>query len=479
MKTRSLAVYAGANPFYIAVIADLTRRARAEGETIVFLDLSRIVGPVRPHPNVREVIERAGGEYLLADRSEEDRQSRTFPRGAKDPTGIVADSLMSSVRSALITEFRDELPECDPRWSERSLELRMEAMCVARLVAAHLHENPSIGTVHVPNGRFPYQAATAQVATGLDRTVRFFELGESGSTTYFHEDYQTLDYTRTQDAVLERISKGVSSEAMESARDWFVSRSKGSGHIFGRAWGSTSSIAQRDSQKRAVIFTTSEDEYAELGDDWRPHHWESQWAAFDFAAGILLREGYEVTIRIHPNLASKSRRAYKRAIRNQERVARGRRGVQIVRHDDAVSSYSLVQESDIVLVWNSTLGLEAVANGKPVICMTAAYYDKVCSVTQWYSAHQIPLLERLMGEVDPESALRFRAALVGRDKVFMPESVKDFGYLSATADQSRIWRWARVEPILVAPDLWWDLIRNRRVSATCRILASWVRESAS
>jgi hypothetical protein len=477
MTVHSLAVYAGANPFYIAVIADIARRARLDGSSLTFLDLSRIVGPVNPHPAACEVIERAGGTYILANPNALVEAGRALPCDVTDANTILSTRLESSVRSALITEFRDEFPENDPRWSRRRAESQEQACTVARLVTEYLCDD-QCGMVHVPNGRFPYQAATAIVATDLGREVRFFELGEGGLASYFHHDYQTLDYFRTQQAVLAKIHDGLSPDAIDRAREWFAERSNGIGHIFGRAWAPDAPSEVPTDQRVAAIFTTSEDEYAELNDDWRPHQWENQWAAIEYAARYLHDRGYLVKVRVHPNLASKSRRAFKRALRNQERLTLLGAEIEIVRHDAPVSSYALVEESDVVVVWNSTVGLEAVAAGTPVLCLTAAYYDKVCSVSTWYGEDQDPQLAHLKEKLDPDSAIRFRAGLSSRDKMFLPESADDYEYLVGTAARSRIWRWTGVEPILVAPGLWWDLIRNRRPSATLRVLAAWMRRSA-
>lgn len=86
---------------------------------------------------------------------------------------------------------------------------------------------------------------------------------------------------------------------------------------------------------------------------------------------ILSHTSHSITVREHPMWRLFPETGLKRCLEKWENNAR----FSFVSCNDKVSSYELIENSKVVIVSASTIGLEAVMMGKPVVMETAAYYS--------------------------------------------------------------------------------------------------------
>ncbi len=79
-----------------------------------------------------------------------------------------------------------------------------------------------------------------------------------------------------------------------------------------------------------------------------------------------------LVVRLHPNLASKPKADQEEWL---ELVASEK--VKVFGPKDSISSYGLIQESEAVITFGSTIGIEAAYMGKPVMVMADCKYDEL------------------------------------------------------------------------------------------------------
>tara|TARA_B110000027_G_C16113899_1_gene299198 strand:+ start:1045 stop:2565 length:1521 start_codon:yes stop_codon:yes gene_type:complete len=121
-----------------------------------------------------------------------------------------------------------------------------------------------------------------------------------------------------------------------------------------------------------VIFTSSEDEFVGIGGEWDEHSLFTSQVKGIIAIAEMLKEerNTHLYIRIHPNLKD-IKYKYHTDILNLESQFKN---ITIIKGDSLISSYTLLENSNKVVVFNSTMGVEANKIGKPVILLTAAIY---------------------------------------------------------------------------------------------------------
>ena len=116
----------------------------------------------------------------------------------------------------------------------------------------------------------------------------------------------------------------------------------------------------KGSHKSVGFFSSSQDEFLHLDPDWQRHSWESQVTAFDAVMDRLESLGYEIFLRIHPNLATKAHSYFKFEKAEFKWLERRHPNLKIYWHDEVVNTYELLKDIDLCVVWDSTVGLEAI-----------------------------------------------------------------------------------------------------------------------
>jgi hypothetical protein len=134
----------------------------------------------------------------------------------------------------------------------------------------------------------------------------------------------------------------------------------------------------------AVIYTSSPEELIGVGASWENFGWENQYEAIRATVVRLEFLGFKVVIRIHPNIANKSWREFNRAMRAFRDLS-----CPVLLPYDQVNSYDLLESASIVVVWRSTIGLEASALGKPTYCLNPTRYDLTADVKTIHNAENL------------------------------------------------------------------------------------------
>ena len=127
-----------------------------------------------------------------------------------------------------------------------------------------------------------------------------------------------------------------------------------------------------------VIFNSSEDEYAAIGGEWDKNKvFDNQIQGIKWISKHYKPQPQvNITLRIHPNL-SKLNYKYTNSVNHE---LKGLDNLYIIEPESEISSYSLIDMADIIIVFGSTIGIEASYWGKVVINLSEAYYNPLGSV---------------------------------------------------------------------------------------------------
>lgn len=125
-----------------------------------------------------------------------------------------------------------------------------------------------------------------------------------------------------------------------------------------------------DEVENIVIFNSSEDEFAAVSKEFDDAaFFPSQIEGIKTIVEHYIQDKTKhFTLRVHPNLM-KIPYKYHQTLYELKYP-----NLTVVRADSSVSTYSLMDKADKIIVFGSTTGIESVYWKKPVICLAAAFY---------------------------------------------------------------------------------------------------------
>jgi len=264
----------------------------------------------------------------------------------------------------------------------------------------------SASKVFVTNGRFAAEHATYLAARHENAKPFFFEVDASRRTNYLTE-YRIQDRIKRQGHALEATSMLQDSEIQPHSNDVLAKNKRV--NIYGSLWEESKDAWKGPRDSLALFATSSQDEMVSLDLDWNEASWGSQYKAFLAIWGKLKLRNLTPVLRIHPNLLNKSPSVAHREIKEIRRFKSENPEFYIVWPASPVSTYDLISYSDVVVVENSTIGLEASAQGVPVICTNSCAYDIIADVVTVHGPEDLDKIYNMSKTSDPRGAQRYIA----------------------------------------------------------------------
>lgn len=124
-----------------------------------------------------------------------------------------------------------------------------------------------------------------------------------------------------------------------------------------------------ETKRNITIFNSSDDEYASLGEEWEYKLSESRQTTLDAIFDHFKdKDDFHFYLRIHPNLAN----VKFKYVKDLEKLKR-HKNLTIILPSSPISSYSLLDVSEKIITFGSTIGIEAVYNKKPAILLNTSY----------------------------------------------------------------------------------------------------------
>lgn len=178
-------------------------------------------------------------------------------------------------------------------------------------------------------------------------------------------------------------------------------------------------------KRNIVIFNSSEDEFAAVGKDFEDYAlFESQLDGINNILTKFSSSEYHFYLRVHPNL-SNVKFAYHTSLYD---LPAKYKNLTVIPASAACSTYDLLDAAEKVIVFGSTMGVEAAYWKKPVILLAGAFYYElgVChtpqnidEMYQLIAAEDLPLKKT-------ENAVKYGYFILNRDLLATPCKYIDF-----------------------------------------------------
>jgi len=264
----------------------------------------------------------------------------------------------------------------------------------------------SASEVFVENGRFAAPHAIYLAALRESTKAFFYEVYPSTRSGLVIER-RVHDRIKTQSLALEATSILQDSAIKAYAKDALAKSRGGAG--FDSLWTESKNAWKGPRDSLALFATSSSDEMYSIDLEWNEASWDNQYVAFQAIWGKLKLQNLTPVLRIHPNLLNKSPSAAHREIKEIKRFASENPEFYIVWPVSPVSTYDLISYSDVVVVENSTVGLEASAEGVPVICSNSCAYDIIADVVTVHGPEDLDKIDSISKTSNPLGAERYIA----------------------------------------------------------------------
>lgn len=308
------------------------------------------------------------------------------PWTPREPLPTITDTNRSAIRALtyrsapmgrgiLEVPPSSETPVTDDyRWPRRYVERAVRSYAFAFDQAKEAMEVTGASSVLTYNGRFLHDSAVSHAAEQLGLPTLAYDTG--GLDTDFD---LTIDATHDWSALQTRMKRMYESwpqsEADAVGSSWFLDRrnhTEVANAMFtgGQTLGQGINVAPNETV--VTYFSSSGDEIAELDLDWADF-FNGQEEAVKAVADACAAHGYRFVVRTHPH----------KRFKPADDVAAWHAAVQQANPDvhldehSVVDSYTLMEQSNVVVTYGSTTGVEAAFAGRPVIVMGPSAYDEL------------------------------------------------------------------------------------------------------
>jgi len=254
-------------------------------------------------------------------------------------------------------------------------------------IASTTFQHPFTQTFSIFNGRFASSRAIAFVHRLHNKTssIRYYERSHSLNS------YVCRNFTPHNRLLINEEMKLLWNHQIDKqlatriGEQYFLSRlaaKDGNWFAYSRAMHDVTSVAilndrlestRTNNQLVLSYFTSSEEEFAALGQDW--NYSTDQWSqtdVIDALTSLSNQLGFKLIIRAHPNLHTSSTLSLNKW--QQVFLSARSKDAIIISYDSLISSYDLLDSSDIVVVYGSTVGVESMFLKKPTIVCGPSFY---------------------------------------------------------------------------------------------------------
>lgn len=420
----ALIISSGYDPEYLRIIEQIARNCSDSELIPVVFDIAPVMdSPTESHSPTLLRLGRFDSQPDYAKRRFDELSitllnAAQFEHRVEEMPSEARATLEEATQSALLTYFRTDILNLSNR---RVLKVRQSLLregARSYWAMKQYLKDTSPAIAYVPNGRFPAQRMAKVALAELGVPVWHFEKGATRDHAFFRP-YSPHDRIATQ-ADVDTVLKGKSKKLIEGvANTWLEARlpSATSSNEYAEIWAASNPnlTKTQTGQGRIGFFTSSQDEFLHLGPDWQLHSWISQTEAFDQLITYFESQGFSCFLRVHPNLSTKDHACFKRELNDLRRLAEKHPALDVYWHDDPTSSYSLMDGSKGIVVWDSTIGLEASAQSIPVWNCAASYYGLSADTRQVLGPEDMNDETLTPWAVDAYRAKRFIACSVLRD----------------------------------------------------------------
>lgn len=275
-------------------------------------------------------------------------------------------------------------------------------------------ERPDL--IYLFNGRFANNRAILDAAIESNVAFRIHERG-ADKTRYTARPFMPHDLEAVKNEMIDVWRSRVEG-AENYAHEFFKQRRDGAeqgwssfvkdqlkGHI---------NIEQQLGKRIICYFSSSDDEYASVGDMVKWDHWPNQLSAVHSLIDIVRNQPtLELVIRIHPHMALKHPSDLQDWVDLDLPL-----NAELLLPTDPTDSYALIERADVVVTSGSTVGIESIYWGRPSICLGPGLYSHLDAVHL------------------PKDDAELKRMLLDQCLPVRPENALPYGYYMATFGES-------------------------------------------
>jgi hypothetical protein len=240
----------------------------------------------------------------------------------------------------------------------------------------------------------------------LAKNVSYWELW--GQDKYFALPHPVHAWSEQESTLASYVSLNKNNELkLNWAREWLRNRDNQEFNSFAHRWRARRATVEGGLQQNApllAVFPSSSDEVGSISQA-ELSELGNQSNSMERVIGHFCKLGFQVKVRLHPNLLTKPLREYRREIKRFKKIARENDGVLILKPDSKTNSYGLIEEADLVYVHGSSIGAEASAMGKRVFTSQRTAFSTVTDVVELISPADFSIVEVSSKEPDSRKAL--------------------------------------------------------------------------
>lgn len=295
-------------------------------------------------------------------------------------------------------------------------------------------------SVLVLNGRMPDQAAIVNIVKLNSKDIFHFEHGSVPRETFFFEKFPPQNILQNQRIFLKRYKgdfESIITRKRGEVQSWVDNRRINLPN-FGPKFESLLALSPKKIGRRAVLFTSSLSEFDYYSGVENSY---TQLDALKIVIPKLIEEKFEIIVRIHPNERNHNWRdliLLSKVLENFE--------VKTIYPWEPYSSYQILTSADVVVVWDSTLGIESLLLDIPVFALSETSYSLITKIPV-VSINQIMNSRQLFTQYKIEQGLAVLAASLRLYYGYNTFELDSTGILQRILDKAYIDQNSKIEKI--------------------------------
>jgi hypothetical protein len=314
-----------------------------------------------------------------------------------------------AVASRLISLYRDHLFDTESSISQIHRELTTAIQVYETLKSEFIENKPDL--VYIFNGRITTEYPVVELCKFYGINFYTYEI------SYAPNKY-SLRYNSTAHSIdamskeIEELWNAGPSNKEQIAKSWFQSKKNGKDIFkienFTKEQKPTLLPSNFDkSKKNIAIFNSTIDEFSSI-DGWENIIYDGD---DTFAIDQILSDLKDDTniyfhLRVHPNLKNASPNTSQ--LLDLKKLADKHNNLNVIWPAESIDSYQLLEDCDIVLVFSSTIGIEAAFWSKPVILASRAFYESLDCIYKPKTHNElISLIKSDLKPLNSQSALKY------------------------------------------------------------------------
>lgn len=327
--------------------------------------------------NLTNYLKRQGGKITLLDYESIKHFNAQIFSDIENLKNYVADgyNIGMGVASTAISLFRDHKLDTikNKKFINRELKISLDVLATIKKYA----ETISPDIVYVLNGRNSFSAPVVLYCKKNNLTFRIFDITYLHSTYHLIENYTPHHLENRRKEINDTWEKSTKShdEKIKIGTSFFENQRKGINETDPSYIGLQNKEIDKEAIKgKEVIsfFNSSIDEFAAVP-GWENYLYifNNEVEAIEIICNHYKNDTNKIFIlRIHPNLK------YLNNAQNRElEKLKQLKNLIIIAPESPIRSYSLLDKSDKIITFGSTIGVEACYYGKPVISLGLSFYE--------------------------------------------------------------------------------------------------------